>query len=97
MKEIMDIIDEKIRPILKARHGDISRVQVTPEGFVKLKLTGACSACPSARQTLSEFIEAVIQEACPQIKGVISDCETSADLISEALGILRKSSRQNHA
>lgn len=97
MKEIMDSIDEKIRPILKARHGDISQVQVTPKGFVKLKLTGACSACPSAQQTLSEFIETVIQEDCPQIKGVISDCETSADLISEALGILRKTSRQNHA
>lgn len=97
MKEIMDIIDEKIRPILKARQGDISRVQVTPEGFVKLKLTGAGSACPSARQTLSEFIEEVIKEACPQIKGVISDCETSTALISEALGILRRTSRQNHA
>ncbi|OLN25498.1 NifU family protein [Desulfosporosinus metallidurans] len=90
MKEIIDIIDRKIRPALNAHNGDISRVRETPEGFVKVRLTGACSTCPSSQQTLSEFIEAVIKAECPQIKGVISDCETSDDLISEALGILRK-------
>lgn len=91
MKEIIEIINRKIRPALNAHNGDISLVQVTPEGIVEVRLTGACSTCPSSQKTLSEFIEAVIKTECPQIKGVISDCGTSDDLISEALAILRKS------
>ena len=87
---IIDIIDRKIRPALNAHNGDISRIRVTPESYVKVRLTGACSTCPSSQKTLSEFIEVVIKAECPQIKGVICDCETSNDLISEALGILLK-------
>ena len=41
--KIVDIIDRKIRPALNAHNGDIGRVRVTPEGFVELRLTGACS------------------------------------------------------
>jgi len=90
MRNILEIIDRKIRPALNAHDGDISLVEVTPEGIVKVKLTGACSTCPSSQKTLSKFIETVIKAECPQIKGVIADCGTSDELISEALAILRK-------
>jgi len=55
---------------------------IDPEGFVKVRLTRACSTCPSSQKTLSEFIEAVIKAECPQIKGVISDCETNDKRVS---------------
>lgn len=90
MKQILDIIDSKIRPKLNAHGGDISLVEVTPEGFVKVKLTGACSTCPSSQKTLTEFVETVIKAEFAQIKGVLSDSGTSDELISEALAILRK-------
>ncbi|HBP64204.1 MAG TPA: NifU family protein [Desulfosporosinus sp.] len=90
MKQISDIIDRKIRPTLNAHGGDISLVEVTPEGFVKVKLTGACATCPSSQETLTEFVETVIKAELPQIKGVLSDSGTSGELISEALAILRK-------
>jgi len=90
MKQISDIIDSKIRPTLNAHGGDISLVEVTPEGFLKVKLTGACSTCPSSQNTLTEFVETVIKIECPQIKGVLSDSGTSDELISQALAILRK-------
>ncbi|HBP65435.1 MAG TPA: NifU family protein [Desulfosporosinus sp.] len=90
MKEILDIIDRKIRPALNAHGGDISLLRVSPKGIVEVRLTGACSTCPSSQNTLSEFIEAVIKAECPQIKSVISNCGISDDLISEALAILRK-------
>ncbi|MDQ7095616.1 NifU family protein [Desulfosporosinus sp. PR] len=97
MKEIIDLIDRKVRPVLNLYHGDISRIQVTPEGIVKIGLTGPFSRCPSSQQTLAEFIEAVIKTECPQIKDVFLDCEVSQDLISEALGILRKGRQQSYA
>ena len=87
MKEIIEIIDRKVRPALNIHNCDINRIRVMPEGFTKVRLTGAC---PSSQQTLSELIEAVIKAECPQIIGLIADYETSDDLISKALGILLK-------
>lgn len=90
MEEILEIIDRKIRPALKAHDGDISLVEVTPEGIVKVRLTGACSTCPSSEKTLSEFVETVLKAECSKIKGVIAESGISDELISEALSILRK-------
>ena len=90
MKKIEDIIDRKIRPVLNAHYGDIRLVQVISKGFVKVRLTGACSSCPSSQQTLSDFIEAVIKSEFPEINKVVLYHEISQDLISEALEILHK-------
>ncbi len=48
---------EGIRPNLQADGGDVELVEVTPDGVVKLKLTGACSGCPMAQLTLKRGIE----------------------------------------
>jgi len=65
-------------------------LEVTPDGFVKVRLIGACSACPGAQQTISEVVETALKEACPEIKGVIPVCQVSSELINSALKILRK-------
>lgn len=90
MQTISDIIEQKIRPVLQSHHGDIELVEVTSDGYVKVKLTGACAACPGAQQTLSEVVEANLREICPEIQGVIPVHQVSDDLINQALKILRK-------
>lgn len=90
MDKIAQVIEEKIRPILQAHQGDLEVVEITSDGFVKVRLTGACAACPGAQQTLSEVVEAQLREACPEIKGVIPVFQVSDDLINQALRILRK-------
>jgi Fe-S cluster biogenesis protein NfuA len=90
MDKIKQIIEEKIRPVLKAHQGDLELVEVTADGFVKVKLLGACANCPSAQTTLSEIVEAELQQACPEIKGVIPVSQVSEELINQALKILRK-------
>ncbi|MFH2141778.1 MAG: NifU family protein, partial [Bacteroidota bacterium] len=37
---------EKVRPFLIADGGDISLIDVTEDGIVKVRLEGACGSCP---------------------------------------------------
>lgn len=90
MEKVREILSQKVLPVLQKHNGGIELVEVTPDGYVKVKLTGACSACPGAQQTMSEIVEADLKEACPEIKGVIPVHQVSDELIQEALAILRK-------
>ena len=88
--EIADIIDNEVRPLLLAHGGDIQLLEVTADGYVRMKLIGACSTCPGAQQTLSEVVEQALRKKFPQLRGVIPMNQVSDDLIQEALRILRK-------
>ena len=90
MDALQKVIEAKIRPVLQSHNGDIELVEVTAEGFVKVRLTGACATCPGAQQTLSEIVETKLKEACPGINGVIAVYHVDDDLINQALKILRK-------
>lgn len=93
MQKIQDIITQKVLPTLQKHKGGLELVEITPDGFVKVKLTGACSACPGAQQTLSDIVESALKEACPEIKGIIPVHQVSEELINTALKILRKGQR----
>ena len=70
MKEKVEKALEDIRPMLQADGGDIELVDVTPEGVVKVKLTGACGSCPMAAMTLKQGAEVTLKEAVPEVKEV---------------------------
>lgn len=61
---------KEIRPRLQADGGDVELVEVSPEGTVKVKLTGACFGCPMSQMTLKMGIEKLIKEKIPEIKTV---------------------------
>ena len=42
----------KVRPSLQADGGDVELIEVSNEGVVKVRLTGACGGCPMASMTL---------------------------------------------
>ena len=90
MKKILEVIDQKIRPALNAHGGDIEFVEMTSDGVVKVRLSGACAACPGAQQTMSELVEASLKDACPEVQSVIPLYGVSDDLVAQALKILRK-------
>jgi Fe-S cluster biogenesis protein NfuA len=62
---------EEIRPFLKADGGDIELVEVTEDGTVKVRLTGACGTCPMSTMTLRMGVEKKIRETVPEVKEVI--------------------------
>ncbi|MCI2425734.1 NifU family protein [Candidatus Acetothermia bacterium] len=67
--KVTQALDE-IRLYLQAHGGDIELVDVTADGVVQVRLTGACQGCPMSQYTLNMQVEAQLKEAVPQIKRV---------------------------
>ena len=63
---------QKIRKMLANDGGDVELVDVTTEGVVKVKLTGACAGCPMSTMTLKMGIERTLKADIPEIKSVES-------------------------
>jgi len=70
MKEKVEKVLDKIRPMLQADGGDVELVEVTDDGVVKVRLTGACSGCPMSTITLRMGIERKLKESIPEMKAV---------------------------
>ncbi len=60
----------KVRSFLQADGGDVELIEVSDEGVVKVKLTGACGGCPMASMTLKTGIERILKEEVPEVKRV---------------------------
>jgi Fe-S cluster biogenesis protein NfuA len=72
MKDEVKKALDSIRPYLQADDGDIEFVDVTEDGIVKVKLTGACNVCPLSVITLRAGIERSLLRQVPGIKRVES-------------------------
>ncbi len=59
-----------VRPALQADGGDVELVDVTDEGVVSLRLTGACRGCPMSTMTLKMGIERTLQQQVPEVSHV---------------------------
>ena len=70
MREKVEKALEGIRPALQADGGNVELVDVTEDGVVKVRLTGACGCCPMSTYTLKMGIEQRLKEAVPQVKEV---------------------------
>jgi Fe-S cluster biogenesis protein NfuA len=71
LKESVETALEEIRPALRADGGDVELVEVTADGVVKVKLTGACHGCPMGTQTLKMGIETHLKQKLPEITEVL--------------------------
>jgi Fe-S cluster biogenesis protein NfuA len=89
-KEIEEVLDSKVRPVLAAHQGDIELTGIEAGGIVHLRILGACATCLGAEQTVSEVIVASILEACPWVTDVQVDTGVSDDLVREALRYLKR-------
>ena len=70
MREKVEAALAQVRPALQADGGDVELVDVSDEGVVKVKLTGACGGCPMATITLRQGIERILKAQVPQVKEV---------------------------
>ncbi|MTI83667.1 MAG: NifU family protein [Firmicutes bacterium] len=71
MLEKVNEVMEKVRPALQRDGGDVEVVEVTDDGVVRVKLTGACGSCPMSTMTLKQGIERVLKENIPEVKEVV--------------------------
>ncbi|UCD33937.1 MAG: NifU family protein [Desulfobacterales bacterium] len=71
MKEKIQVVLNKIRPMLQADGGDVEFVDVE-DGVVKVRLQGACAGCPMSQMTLKNGIERLLKQEIPEIISVES-------------------------
>lgn len=70
-KQIMELIDTRVRPSVAMDGGDIV-YKGFKEGVVYLELHGACAGCPSSTITLKEGIESMLQYYVPEVQEVVA-------------------------
>ena len=66
IKEVLD----SIRPYINSDGGDIEFIKYV-DGYVYIKLHGACSGCDFADETIQNGIYESLVNEIPEIKGVI--------------------------
>ncbi len=62
---------EDIRPFLNMDGGDIEFIKYE-DGYLYVKLSGACAMCGFQDVTLKDTIESFLKEEVPELKGVIN-------------------------
>lgn len=88
-EKIIKILKEKVDPILAAHFGGADLVNFE-NGVAKVRLTGACSSCPSAQYTIEDVVKSILTEEIPEVKDVVLDTSVSQELIDMAKKILNK-------
>lgn len=69
VKEIMELIDTRVRPAVAQDGGDIV-FHSYADGIVRLEMHGSCSGCPSSTLTLKQGIENMLKHYIPEVQAV---------------------------
>jgi len=87
IERIDEVLEKKVRPALLSHEGDVQIVEYA-DGVLKIRLTGHCSGCPSARLTTEELIAAEVQKEIPEV--------LVNEISPELLDFARKLLNHNH-
>jgi len=71
MRTQVEEVLNQVRPALQADGGNVELVDVSDDGVVSVRLTGACGSCPMSTMTLKMGIEKSLMQALPEIKEVV--------------------------
>ena len=68
-KQIVKILDQKIRPAVAKDGGDI-KFKEFKDGIVRVQLQGSCSGCPSSTLTLKQGVQNLLKHYIKEVKEV---------------------------
>ena len=68
-KQIIKILDTKIKPAVARDGGDI-KFKEFKNGVVTVQLQGSCSGCPSSTMTLKQGVQNLLCHYIPEVKSV---------------------------
>ncbi len=66
---VIEVLNDLL-PYIEADGGWLEFVEID-EGYVKVRLGGACSTCAYSSQTIKMGIEKKLQMEIPEVKGVV--------------------------
>jgi Fe-S cluster biogenesis protein NfuA len=67
-ERIEAILDQQVRPGLRADGGDVEVVDIDDDNIVQVRMKGACEGCASSAMTLTMGIEAALKAQIPEIR-----------------------------
>ena len=67
--ELIKATLDKVRPFINRDGGDVEFVDFK-DGFVYIKMLGACAGCSLVNSTISEGIEIILMDDVPGVIGV---------------------------
>ena len=89
MERIEAVLDEKVRPALRAHGGEIE-IDRLENRVLYVKLLGQCAGCPSADLTNETLVEAELVQALPELVEKVAVIQTVSDeLWEQAKRLLR--------
>lgn len=89
LKKIETVLEEKVRPSLRAHGGEI-QVDRLEGKTLYVKLLGQCAGCPSADLTNETLVEAEVVKALPElVEKVVAIQDVSDELWEQAKRLLR--------
>lgn len=89
LKRVEKVLDEKVRPSLRAHGGEI-QVDHLEGRVLYVKLLGQCAGCPSADLTNETLVEAEVVKALPELVEKVAVIQTVSDeLWEQAKRLLR--------
>ena len=89
LKRMEAVLDEKVRPALRAHGGEIE-IDHLENQVLYVKLLGQCAGCPSADLTNETLVEAELVQALPELVKKVSVIQTVSDeLWEQAKRLLR--------
>ncbi len=69
-RRVAEVLDT-LRPALQSDGGDIHLLDVSSDGVVQVRFSGACVGCPSSESTFKHSIERNLLEQIPEVTQVI--------------------------
>ena len=88
-EDIQKILEENVNPILAGHFGGAKLVSYENQ-IAKVRLTGACATCPSARFTIESVVKEIVMENCHDVRDVILDMSASDELIDMAQKLMEE-------
>ncbi len=82
LRKIEAVLDEKVRPALRAHGGEIE-IDRLEDGVLYVKLLGRCAGCPSADLTNETIVEAELVKALPELVRKAAVVQTVSDELWE--------------
>jgi len=70
IKEKVEPVTKKIRPMLQADGGDIKLVDVEDDGTVKVQLIGECTGCAMSQYMLKIGVDRLFMKKVHEVKVV---------------------------
>lgn len=88
--KVESVLKEKVEPALAEHFGGAQITELTDDGILYIKMTGACGTCPAAKEELESSIKDTVIQACPEISDVRLDDTVSQDMLDFAKQLLKK-------